>query len=505
MIVWLVFTAILGACVGSFLNVVAYRLPEGRSLVSPPSACPKCEHKLAWYDNVPVLGWLWLRGRCRYCSVPISPQYPAVEAVTALLFGGWYAVCYMTPLRPGFEALPPSDTAALFIVSLLLIAALVAATVIDARLYIIPLQIPWLITAIAIVLIPLSVAMFPHSVREVELPPAQVGTRIVLDEMRLAEVHEAERGAASVRAAVANGEPGPVIITAAPYVDTRATGSAIGGALGLLIAIVLLWRGILKTSFAPPPGEEPEEEPPLEAHDENVPQLLILLGPIVGVAVFSFAQAGAWSDTAAIPFAPMLQGTVAGYGVVAAVMLIGAAWHRTKKTDSDDKPTEDDDGVVFEPHPHTRREMMKEVLFLAFPIVGLVVGAMLVSSAAIWPHWANALGGVLMGYLMGAGVVWAIRVLGSLLFGKEAMGLGDVHLMGAVGAVCGWEVAVAAFFMAAFLGVAHAVLSLGLGSVMKVRGRQMPFGPQLAGATLIAMVWREPIAAYFATQFAALG
>lgn len=499
MIIWLVFTAILGACIGSFLNVVVYRLPEGRSLVHPPSACPKCEHKLAWYDNVPVLGWLWLRGKCRYCKNPISPQYPIVEAATALLFGGWYAVCYMTQLRPGYGALPAGDTAMIFIISLLLIAALVAATVIDARLYIIPLQIPWLITALAIILIPLSVAMFPVSVRNVTLPPASVGKRMVLPQIRLGKVHEAQRGAASVRAAVVRGEPGPAVVTAAPYLGKSGVRAAIAGSIGLLIAIVLLWRGILKTSFAPAPGEDPEEEPPLEAHDENLPQLFILLGPIVGVAVFSFAHADAWSNNAPIPFGPMIQGAVTGYGVVAAIMFITAAWCKRKAADSVDAPGEDG-GVVFQPHPHTRREMMKEVLFLSLPVAGLVLSGLIsFAPSDPWPDWVHALGGVLMGYLMGAGVVWAIRIFGSLLFGKEAMGLGDVHLMGGVGAVCGWEVAVAAFFMAAFLGVAHAVLSLGLGSMTRIRGRQMPFGPQLAGATLIAMIWREPIAAYFAT------
>ena len=77
--------AILGAIVGSFLNVVAYRLPRGESLLHPPSACPACGTPIKPYDNVPVLGWLWLRGKCRACGAPISPQYPIVEAVTGLL------------------------------------------------------------------------------------------------------------------------------------------------------------------------------------------------------------------------------------------------------------------------------------------------------------------------------------------------------------------------------------------------------------------------------------
>ena len=75
-----------GLVVGSFLNVVIYRVPEGLSIVSPPSACPACESPIRPYDNIPVLSWLLLRGRCRDCGVRISARYPLVELSTALLF-----------------------------------------------------------------------------------------------------------------------------------------------------------------------------------------------------------------------------------------------------------------------------------------------------------------------------------------------------------------------------------------------------------------------------------
>jgi leader peptidase (prepilin peptidase)/N-methyltransferase len=78
-------TAIVGAMIGSFLNVVAYRLPRSKSLVAPGSQCPGCDTPIKPYDNVPVLGWLLLRGRCRTCRTAISPRYPAVEALTAAL------------------------------------------------------------------------------------------------------------------------------------------------------------------------------------------------------------------------------------------------------------------------------------------------------------------------------------------------------------------------------------------------------------------------------------
>ena len=82
----LVVTAALGAVIGSFLNVVAHRLPRGESLAFPPSRCPACEAAIKPYDNVPVLSWLLLRGRCRSCGTPIPGRYPLVEALTAALF-----------------------------------------------------------------------------------------------------------------------------------------------------------------------------------------------------------------------------------------------------------------------------------------------------------------------------------------------------------------------------------------------------------------------------------
>jgi len=79
-------SAVLGLIIGSFLNVVIARLPEGRSVVRPGSSCPKCGSGIAWHDNIPVLSWALLRGRCRGCGNPISPRYPLVELLTALVF-----------------------------------------------------------------------------------------------------------------------------------------------------------------------------------------------------------------------------------------------------------------------------------------------------------------------------------------------------------------------------------------------------------------------------------
>ena len=76
---------IVGICIGSFLNVCIYRLPMSKSLIHPGSMCPSCENPIHFYDNIPIISYLWLRGKCRFCSTPISIRYPLVEAMSGLL------------------------------------------------------------------------------------------------------------------------------------------------------------------------------------------------------------------------------------------------------------------------------------------------------------------------------------------------------------------------------------------------------------------------------------
>ena len=114
---------IAGLLIGSFLNVVIARVPEGRSLWRPGSACPGCGAAIAWHDNIPILSFLALRGRCRACSVPIPWRYPIVEALTAALFA---AAAWR--FGPTLDAV----TAAA------LLAGLVAITVVDLEHQIIP-------------------------------------------------------------------------------------------------------------------------------------------------------------------------------------------------------------------------------------------------------------------------------------------------------------------------------------------------------------------------------
>jgi leader peptidase (prepilin peptidase)/N-methyltransferase len=115
--------AVFGAMVGSFLNVVAYRLPRDESLVKPASRCPACGAAIKPYDNVPVLGWLLLRGRCRACRNPISSRYPIVEALTAML-----AVAVVLAKHSAYE----------IVLGLVLVGILVPVALIDLDHRIIP-------------------------------------------------------------------------------------------------------------------------------------------------------------------------------------------------------------------------------------------------------------------------------------------------------------------------------------------------------------------------------
>jgi len=131
------FAGVLGAIVGSFLNVVAYRLPRHESLVSPASHCPSCGTPVRPYDNIPILSWLLLRGHCRSCSEPISPRYPLVEALTAALCVG---------------AVLAHDTAAGIVLSITLILLVVPAALIDLEHRIIPNRLTLLGAILALVL-----------------------------------------------------------------------------------------------------------------------------------------------------------------------------------------------------------------------------------------------------------------------------------------------------------------------------------------------------------------
>jgi leader peptidase (prepilin peptidase)/N-methyltransferase len=135
-----VICGVFGLVIGSFLNVVIWRVPRHESVVRPPSHCPSCDRPIAAYDNIPVVSWLILRGRCRQCGAHISFRYPFVELLTGVLFAGVGIVFFDSWALPAY---------------LLLTAALIALSAIDLDHYLLPNRI---IYPVGIASIPLLLA-----------------------------------------------------------------------------------------------------------------------------------------------------------------------------------------------------------------------------------------------------------------------------------------------------------------------------------------------------------
>ena len=358
-----------GACAGSFMNVVMYRLPQDLSVISPPSRCPRCGYRLKWYQNMPILGWLLLRGRCGACRGSVSVQYPLVELLVAMMFVCIYLVLYVSDgsawpgslssvfwRSGGFDTTWPG-----YIVIAVLFCGLLTMTVIDARTFLIPIQIPVVMTVTALCGWLLLGVLEGDSLDRWPIPV-----------------------------------PGRIAATA-----------TVGGWLGLAIGYVLLRAGHIRYSFS----------------------------------------------------------------------------------DYEDYVVE---GETIADYPHARREMGPELLYLLFPAVGLVAGAgiaMLLPQLDP-PSWIRVLSASGLGYLVGGGLVWLVRILGTLAFGKEAMGLGDVHLLAAVGAILGWIDPIAIFFIAPFFGLAWVLVAGGLGRFVHGLRRELPYGPHLAMATVILVLFR---------------
>lgn len=391
------FSFLFGACVGSFLNVVAYRIPAGKSIVHPPSACPKCGHRLAAWDNIPVLGWLLLRGKCRYCKAPVSARYPLIEFFTASLFAFTYVGMFVMQWGPCVDAAPavnqygmPVAQAGMlvfaehwpvFVLYVAMIGFLLAASLIDADHFIIPLEIPWLLTLVGVI------------------------AHAFIGNWRI---------------------PGHLVQTSAavPLMTLL-------GGIGLIVSIVLLRLGMFRQSFA-------EGEPMLDHERKAI-------------------EAG--ETTASIEAMRVLD---------------------------------------YEPRDYSardvRREITHEIVFLLPPLLLAALGGFIASRNPALGESINAtryLGGAIgsiFGAFIAAMVVWTTRILGSLGFGKEAMGMGDVHLMLGVGAVIGAAFGTIAFFVAPFFGLFY-----GLYRLIRREGHQLPYGPYLAAASVLMIFVGCPI------------
>ncbi|CAN5228478.1 A24 family peptidase [soil metagenome] len=129
--------AVLGLAIGSFLNVVAYRVPLGLSVVSPPSACPGCGSEIQPRDNIPVVSWMLLRGKCRHCAEPISARYPIVEAITGAVFVA-VALRFLPDVLAASSVASAVSSALILVAFLYLGAISVALTAIDLDVHRLP-------------------------------------------------------------------------------------------------------------------------------------------------------------------------------------------------------------------------------------------------------------------------------------------------------------------------------------------------------------------------------
>ncbi len=390
-IIWIVFVLFIGACVGSFLNVVIYRLPRGQSIVFPSSHCPTCGRAIKWYDNIPLISWLALRGRCRFCKTNISPRYLLVEAVTSLLIVGLYVCYFILDIRSDagswYESWP------MFIAHGALLCALLVCTIIDIEQWIIPLEVCWFVSFVGIA----SSAAAPH----------------------------------------------PWLAPVGPPIGAM----SVGAAVGLILANVLAHYGLIQRSFID--ADEPAPPPPPANKKAK-----------------------------------------------------GKTKDKKDKKGKKPKPQPRAVAATSEHGVNPRLEVLREVLFLA-PAFILAAGALMLVTkvpvirsawATLTVSWAYAphvkgLLAALFGYLIGGLLVWSTRILGTLGFGKEAMGLGDVHLMAAVGAITGWLVPTLAFFIAPVFGLLWA---LYLWSARNQR--ELPYGPWLALGTVAVMLFYDGLA-----------
>lgn len=447
----LLFVTAVGACIGSLTNVLVYRMPLGLDVVTPTSRCPKCDHKLTWRENIPIFGWILLRGKCRFCKAKISPEYPIVETIVAVLFGGIYALWYIVPddaifglgqIAPEWAANGPAMTWPAMVVLLVLVGSMVSMTIIDARTSTIPLVLTWVPAVVALILHTGHAVWFQSKYGNPVMMPAGITNLWTVPNARL----HWETAPGEVWTLATGGIGG-----------WRFIGIGIGGCVGLILSNLFLKFGWLTRSFAD--FEEWYESNHTSEPDAN-------------------------TDEASEETAEDLEHA------------------ETEPVEPEQPESSIEDWLMY---PHARREMIRELAFLCMPVVlGLGGGWLFVKifgqmttdaitglpvATASAPLWLVVLGGVLMGYLIAGGVVWAVRIGGSLAFGKEAMGLGDVHMMAAVGACLGWIDPTIAFFLAAFVGVAYAIVAQVFSGKLS---RAMPYGPFLAVATMI-MILGKPL------------
>ncbi len=315
-----VFFFILGSIIGSFLNVCIVRLPKEKSVVFPSSHCPKCQKPIAWYDNIPLISWLLLGGRCRHCKGKIAFRYWMVELLTGIVFMVFYNYYGAISILPAY---------------LVMVSCFIVATFVD------------------------------------------IEHRIIPDEI------------------------------------------SIGG----------MWAGLILSTLIPS----------LHSSSEN-----LLVGGFIAGFIVLLCLFLEWIYPF---FCKHLMAEEQGY---------------------DDKPL--------------------KILILTSLLIIYVVNAHWIKGPQLLNIHLHGLASAMAGFIIGGGTIYAMGLIGDIIFRKESMGGGDVKLMAMIGAFLGWKVALLSFFIAPFFGGV-------VGIVEKIRTKEstIAYGPFIVLGALVSLFWGDAI------------
>ncbi len=462
----------VGGCIGSFLNVVIFRWPRNLSIRRPSrSFCPACEAPIAWYDNLPVVSYLVLGGRCRRCRAPISLQYPLVELATAMVFLLTYDAFFVARQRAGMGGGLAVDWPML-IGHWVLWAGLIALAVMDLEAYLVDIRVTWVVAGAGLV------------AHMLWTPRSSAGW------IRPSEVQAAWAVAATV-------------------------GLAIGG-------LICLRRSGQPEPEDEPPAEEPPAEPLSTPADAAAGpwRWAWLIVPVGLVVAYLVAMNVAGEQALPSSLSRQMSGRLpehqppapsSGVGAVRLGLGFGGLFLLLALAASYPQPEADSDIVeaIREEAGDARRNALWELKLLT-PAILLAVAVLValgppggmggreqfVGRVLYWnplgdwrPTWGLAT--AVTGFVIGGAIGWLARIGFTLLFGKEALGMGDVHILAAAGAVAGWPVAFLGFFLAAPLALLAIVVIH-----LRRQSRALPYGPWLALAFLLAGVFQDRILLY---------
>ena len=226
---------VVGASVGSFLNVVIDRVPAGKDIIGKRSSCDKCKKTLAWYDLIPIISWLLLKGKCRYCREPISPQYPIVEGTSALLFV--FVASRFFPYNAGNSALTLSHYLTL-LHYLFSISVLIVIFVIDLKHQIIPNKISYFAIFISLIYLVILGLLQTQVTRSLT---AQIAPNLVPTQLQTIWF-------AKINTAIAAGIASAAFFTIVYLTKEKALGGG-DAKLALFIGLLVGWPLILVAIF----------------------------------------------------------------------------------------------------------------------------------------------------------------------------------------------------------------------------------------------------------------